>query len=416
MVMNVSRKHKIKRSEHRKSTYKARRHPLYALLLVVLIVGLVGLGMIIYQPIHDAIMSWVTREPPPPPTLPEPDPNGEVIEQPEPEPVRWVPDELRAIYAPPELVGNASAFNAFLDSLPAAGLNAVMIDIKDRGGQLLHTSQNANAIAWNAIDPYAFDLSELSGRLEERGLVLIARMPAFRSRLAALGNPDYAVRFGEAEGMMWLDNEPGIGVPWLNPHSQGARQYITDLAVEAAEMGAVMVVLDYFQFPPHSLMEWAFFRYADGVSRTDRLRQFADELNTTFEGLDARLAIHMQSIALASEPNMTFYGGPAQDILSEYTLLSALPYQFFTWFSHGDFVLHHPLEDLDYTLTKIVTHAQQVTDSHLIVLLQGGSLPDGAQYTDEEIRAQVERLSGLGVREFVFFAPDAGQYQIAEIG
>ena len=56
----MPRQHKIKRSmEIRgKGTYKARPHPLFVLFVVAALGGLVYLGTIIYQPVHNAIMNW----------------------------------------------------------------------------------------------------------------------------------------------------------------------------------------------------------------------------------------------------------------------------------------------------------------------------------------------------------------------
>jgi len=384
------------------------------LLMVAVAGGLIYLGIVIYPPIHNAIMG-----------LGNISSNGELpyiddpyLDEAQPDeqeqiPARRPAQALRAVYAPPTLLGDAAALDAFLDSLPGAGLNAVMVDIKDRQGHVLHRTQNQNAIDWEAVAPDAFDLAGLSSRLEDRGLSLIVRMQTFRDAAAAGGNPDYAVQY-RAPGTRWFDNFPGAGGrPWLNPHSEGARQYITDLALEAVELGAVMVVLDDFQFPTNSLTQDAYFGDTQGLSRAERLRQFADELTEILDEQGARLAVHMTSVSLASEPNLTLFGGPAADILSGHTLLSALPYQFPFGFAAEGLELQNPLENLDYTLTQIVSHATQLTESGLIVLLQGGSLPGGVQYTDEQIRAQSERLAQLGVREFIFYSPHESHYQLA---
>ena len=408
----MPKQHKIKRSPSAMGTYKARPHPIFVIFMIAIVGGLVYLGMIIYPPIHDAIMNWrtysATVDPTPPIIVLDPTNGEEPDETPEPEPPPRPAEYLRAIYAPPELVSDPSAFDAFLDTLPGADLNAVMIDIKNAQGQVLHTSQVPNAVAWDAVVPGAIDLAELNQRLADRNLALIVRMSAFGDETAAIGNANYAVRANSADGPRWLDWN---NRRWLNPHSEGARQYLTDLALEAVELGAVMVVLDELRFPPNS-ETIAVFPGADGLTRAQRLRQFADELTATLSEHEARLAIYMPSVALASPPNTTLFGGPAADILSEHTMLGALPYQFPAWFASEDLALPNPLEDLDYTIERIIAHAREQTDSQLIVLLQGGSLPEGAQYTDEQIMAQIDTLTRLGVREFVLFSPEVWQYQL----
>ncbi|MCL2579895.1 MAG: putative glycoside hydrolase [Oscillospiraceae bacterium] len=385
------------------------------MLMALVAGGLVYLGVIIYPPIYSAIMSWGESQPVR--SQPEPDPNTyQPAPTPDPDesvsPVRGPVGAIRAIYAPPALLDNQAAFDAFLDSLPGAGLNAVMVDIKDADGTVLHTSSNENAQSWGAIAENAFDLAALNDALAARGLHLVARLSAFRDERAARANPDYAVTFREP-GTTWLDNFPTAGGrPWLNPHSAGARQYITDLVVEAARMGAVMVVLDDFIFPPNSLTPDAYFGDTQNLSRGARLRGFAQTLTETLAGEGARMAIYLPAGAFA-QPNDTLYGGPASEILASHLVLGALPYQFPGGIWSEGLTIQNPLESLENTVAQIVMAARGQTDAELMVLLQGGSLPDGVQYTTEQIMAQVDRLSTLGVEEFVFYAAQAGQYQMA---
>ena len=407
--------YKIRRSTAQRGVYRARPHPLFVFLIVVAASGLGYLGFIIYPHIHSMIMSWGDNLPSI--TFPQMQP-AEV--EPElsdpaqaPGPARGLRGgTLRAIYAPPALVANAAEFDSFLESLSGSGLNAVMVDIKDRNGQVLFASRNRNANDWDAVVSGAVDLSALGSQLEERGFFLIVRMSAFRDETAARGNLNFAVNF-RGPGTTWLDNFPNMGGrPWLNPHSEGARRYIADLAVEAAELGAVLVVLDDFQFPPNSLTGDAYFGDTGGISRAARLKDFADELTVTLAEHGARLAVYMPAIAIASGPNETFHGGPAENILSEHTALGTLPYQFPFGFTSEAFTLQNPLEDLNYTLGQIIPFVKTRTQSNLIALLQGGSLPGATQYTNAQIRGQINTLNRLGVREFIFYAPYVGHYQV----
>ena len=410
----MSKQFKIKRSHWSRGGYKARPHPLFVVFMILLVGGLGYLGFIIYPPIHSAIMNWgETRSVE---TLPVPDDvtgaeNGDPLPPaPPPTPPRST-DNIRAIYAPPALVNNEPALSAFLQSLPDAGINAVMVDIKDNAGQILHTSQHPQAAALTAEG--AFDLGALSLQLEDLGLALIVRMSAFRDESAARAQPGWAVNF-RGPGMLWLDNFPNMGGrPWLNPHSADARQYLIELSLEAVRLGAVMVVMDDFQFPPNSMYgQDAYFGDTGGMTRAERLRGFADELTDRLANSGARFAIYMTALTIASEPNTTFYGGPAEDILGRYTVLSALPYQFPFGFEAEGISLPNPLENLEYTLRQILPRITARIDSQPVVVLQGGSLPGGVQYTDEQVRSQVEILERLGVREFIFYAPYVGHYQV----
>jgi len=394
---------------------------LFVLFVVVSLGGLVYLGTLIYQPVHDAIMNWEPgRRDVQQPQLPgsgtaeQPDPGEQAVSTPPPVAVRA--GNLRAVYAPPALLADTAAFDEFIAGVAQAGMNAVMVDIKNPDGQVLFASANQNANDWEAVVDNAFDLGELGERLDQEGLSLVVRLSAFRDEIAARGNHDYAVMWqGQDSGTMWLDNFAAMGGrPWLSPHSQGARAYLTDLALEAVEHGAVMVVLDDVQFPPNSLTQDAYFGETGGLSRTQRLAAFAEEFTAALAGVGARGAVYIPAIHLvADEPNVTFFGGPPAEILGEYTVLGALPYQFFaSGFESEILQLPDPLEDLAHTITQLLAAVRVQTDTNLIVLIQGGSLPGGAQYTDQQILGQVETLAGLGVEEFIFFAPYVGHYQL----
>jgi len=390
---------------------------LFVLFVIVALGGLIYLGTLIYPPVHSAIMNWeagrgVVQQPQLPGGGGAGEPEAPVTEQ---QVVTTSPaarvGNLRAVYAPPALLADRAAFSAFISGLTDAGLNAVMVDIKNADGQVLFASDNRNANDWEAVVPGAFDLGELSEQLAGEGLSLVVRMSAFRDEIAARGNNDYYVMF-EGTEMRWLDNLPGVGRPWLNPHSEGARAYLTELALEAVGLGAVMVVLDDVQFPPNSLVQ-ADFGDTGGLGRNARLAAFAEEFTGALAAVGARGAIYMPAINLASdEPNVTFFGGSPAEILSEYTVLGALPFQFPFGFESESLQLPNPTEDLSATLTQVIRAVGGQVLGSTIVLIQGGSLPGGVQYTDAQIRGQVETLAGLGINEFIFYATYVGHYQV----
>ena len=416
----MPRQYKIKRSAEMMGRHRARKRPVVVIFWAVIVAGLVYLGILIYPPIHSAIMNWESgRGNAALPQLPgtgatEPGDEQQAVVAPPPV-VRA--GNLRAVYAPPALLADEAGFGAFISGLSGAGLNAVMVDIKSADGEVLFASQNQNANDWGAVVEDAFDLAALSEQLAGEGLFLVVRMSAFRDEIAARGQYSYSVLWQGADtGLRWLDNLPGVGRPWLSPHSEGARAYITELALEAAEAGAVMVVLDDVQFPPNSLTDDAYFGETGGLSRTQRLAAFAQDITETLAREGVRAAIYMPAIELvADQPNITFFGGPPAEILAEHTVLGALPYQFPPLGFESELLqLPDPLDDLSDTLTQVIGAVRGLTDSGLIVLIQGGSLPlGGMHYTDEQIMAQVETLAGLGIEEFIFFATYVGQYQLA---
>lgn len=408
----MSRPYKIKRTKYT-GPIKPRRHPLVLALIILAAIGLGYLGFVSYQPIYNAIMNRGEASPPAP--LPPESPQASAAppeeESPVPAPEPLPPAQLQAVYLPPALMNNPAALERFLEEVENSSLNAVMVDIKDQSGQVLFATQNQQAMDWQAVSAQALDLSAFARRLEERGLFLVARMSAFRDETAARGDGKLAINY-RAYGTLWLDNfQNQGGKPWLNPYSSGARQYLLDLALEAADCGAVLVVLDHVCFPPNSLTGDAYFGEAPGRSRAEALTAFAQEAQGALAQKGARGAIYLTGSALADEPNPTVYGGPAADIAAEHILLGALPYQFSDGYSTQKLTLRRPLEDPAATVKEVAALAQrELKERSVIPLIQGGAEPQGMVYTAQQIAAQIQALNALGLEEFILYCTDYTAY------
>ncbi len=77
------------------------------------------------------------------------------------------------------------------------------------------------------------------------------RIWCFEDHTAPSGCYEGAVKYGSADGVLWLDNsaENG-GRSWLNPCSDTARKYVLDIVCDAVNFGADAVVLEGLRFPP----------------------------------------------------------------------------------------------------------------------------------------------------------------------
>jgi len=387
-------------------------------LVVLAVFGLGYLGFVSYTPIYNAIMNrtQASSQTSPPPQVPEASIPEEPEEAPPPEPEPAVPEKFRAIYLPAALLKDNAALNSFLEGLKDTSLNAVMVDIKDKSGQVLFASQNQQANKWQAVAPDAIDLSALAARLEEQGLSLLVRMSAFRDEMAARGDKQLAVNY-RAYGTLWLDNFQHLGgKPWLNPYSAGAQQYLLDLALEAVDCGARLVVLDDFCFPPNSMTGDAFFGDTQGVSRADVLKSFAQKFEETLSQKEARGAVYLTGAALAGGPNPTLYGGEAADIAAGRVLLGALPYQFSAeGFTSGKLTLRQTLQDPADTVKQVANLAlQELGDREVIALIQGGVEPQGVSYTAQQIVDQIKALEELGLEEYVLYCTDYKAYLLPQ--
>lgn len=118
---------------------------------------------------------------------------------------------------------------------------SVMLDVKSIKGSFFYHSA-AGSQRNGSIDPEAME--QLISFIDEKGMYLIARLPALRDFYYGLDHvPD---GLPTAEGYLWMDD---ASCYWLNPASEGTRNYLTLQIQELRSRGFDEVVLTDFRFP-----------------------------------------------------------------------------------------------------------------------------------------------------------------------
>lgn len=411
--------YKIKRHRKYSGSYHAKPHPLSIILGIVLVAALVFVGVLIYEPVYNFIMADHSATKLPEQSQSEPEPVSEV-EEPEPEPELPQPEitSLKTVYLPITAASTSEEIAAMIAPLSGTEINAVMIDIKAADGTILFNSKNELAAQYGAILAQSIDISELSATLAEKNIQLVVRMSVFRDAIAAGANRNMAISYRDTD-FHWLDNSADLGgKPWLNPYSAEAQQYITDLAVEAAEQGASMVVLDNFNFPSGSQDNANFGTAAAGITRPQVLGDFLKKLTATLEQNNARTAVYIPAITFTQEyENTTRYGGSPADFLNDATLiLGALPYQFGGDYNAGGLTVAAPLTAPDTAVKAIMDYTATLPLSGLrstVVLLQGGNETDfnaTHQYTAEDIQKIIDAATGSSEGSEYILYSSTGQY------
>ncbi len=133
-----------------------------------------------------------------------------------------------------------------LDLVRDTEINAIVIDVKDDGGQLAWQSQVPLAVEGGGGEwkPDADPRPRLQ-ELTDVGGYPIARVVCFKDSEVALARPDLAV-IDVRTGEPWQGRD---GEYWLNPYRDEAWQYCIDIGKEAARMGFAEIQFDYVRFP-----------------------------------------------------------------------------------------------------------------------------------------------------------------------
>lgn len=165
------------------------------------------------------------------------------------------------------------------------GINAFVIDFKDDRGRLTYNSELETARRAGAVRGL-LDIDTLSGRLEEAGIYLIARVVVFKDeQLYRYDDQRLAIRDARS-GEPWghrqerRDEESGETVilqreHWVDPFSPEVWEYNVGIAEELAAHGVDEIQFDYIRFPSDGpVQHMRFPQRREGMRRIDALESF----------------------------------------------------------------------------------------------------------------------------------------------
>jgi hypothetical protein len=123
-----------------------------------------------------------------------------------------------------------------------AGLNAIVVDMKDDFGQI--TWQSKVELSKSVQYALIKDAAAMVKTLKEKGIYVIARMVCFKDSRLPYHRPDLSVRIGPKAERLF-----SAGANWLDHYSPEVQDYLVDLALELQSVGFDEIQLDYIRFP-----------------------------------------------------------------------------------------------------------------------------------------------------------------------
>lgn len=151
---------------------------------------------------------------------------------------------IRAIYIENENLEDISDLSETLEKAKKNGFNAVMLDFKNKNGELAYKSNEINVPnQLNKIDDVIIE------KIKAEGFMLIGRIYCFEDTVAPQRLNAYIYENVE-KTEIWFDNSAILGGRvWLDPTNTRSQNYICDLIKEITKMGADCVYLDSVHFP-----------------------------------------------------------------------------------------------------------------------------------------------------------------------
>lgn len=151
--------------------------------------------------------------------------------------------KVRGIYITGPMAGSEGMEN-LIDLIDQTELNAVVIDIKNDEGIITYQMDLQIAQEMGACVSYIRDMEGLMAELKEHNIYTIARIVCFKDPYLAEHNPELALK--KADGSNLTDAN---GLTWVNPYQEEVWEYLTDLALAAADLGFDEIQYDYVRFP-----------------------------------------------------------------------------------------------------------------------------------------------------------------------
>ncbi len=310
--------------------------------------------------------------------------------------------ELRAVYMPAaKLTGGQ--LEDFISRAKDAGINAVVINLKNKDGEVYYPSKVKGATLNGQVQ---LDLQSVTARLKQAGITPIAEMYCFLDRLMPYVDKDTAIMLEGGSGYRWLDNsaEKG-GKPWLNPYSDAAAEYLTSLTGEIAGSGFEYVLLNGVQFPPKQMTKRADFgEKAQNMAKSDALVSFINKAKEAAAAKGGKVILAMSASASLGVDTTDYEGNPL-DFGAEFSAPSLQPAEIPKKLTNGQEVIENPLEDVAAAVKmaagQLVARVELAEkETKLVPFLQAHSL--GAA----DVKAQWQALEEAGVKSYIFFNPD----------
>ena len=202
---------------------------------------------------------------------------------------------LKSAYLPD--ISDPVAMAGIMQLADKGVINAVIIDMKHDDGTLGYISANQNAEQAGA-NVAEHDAEALVGQLKDSGLYLVARISAFKDNIVPRKIQSTSVKV--QSGVIWLDRDYH---GWMNPYLQEAQNYVTDIALELADMGFDEILLEHFCFPTIGRPQLIYYGEYKSVSKAETISNFAQELSQRLVEKNTLLSVNLSSSVILEGVN-----------------------------------------------------------------------------------------------------------------
>ena len=317
----------------------------------------------------------------------------------------WADTHLRVkgIYVTGPMAGSGG-FQDLLTLVDETELNAMVIDVKNDEGQITYSMSLESAGDMGVCVAYIGDMESLMAQLKEHGIYAIARIVCFKDPSLAQHRPELA--------LMKPDQTPIVdanGLAWVNPYRTEVWEYLTDIALEAAQDGFDEIQFDYVRFPIGEDADQA--DYGVDMESYPKQQAITDFLSFASEKLDERgipVTADVFGTIIGSETDVERVGQDYARLGETVRVLCPMVYP--SHYGNGVFGLAvpdaQPYETVLEALTDSREELEAVPEGQRAVVrpwLQAFTavwVPGHISYNGEEIRQQIQAVYDAGYEEW----------------
>ncbi|MBO5829307.1 MAG: putative glycoside hydrolase [Paludibacteraceae bacterium] len=220
-------------------------------------------------PTIDSILAMREKEIPPlPPIKKEIKRNGDLLVP---------PVKVKGIYVTGPTAG-IQRMNELTDLVVSTGMNTIVLDIKNDGGNITYKMEHPIAKEIGACKRFVRNMPALLDTLHAKNIYVIGRIVCFKDSYLAKAKPQLAIQ--NPDSTLFTDSKGQI---WVNPYNEAVWDYLCSLAEKAIEDGFDEIQFDYVRFPIGEDANQANY----GVDINSYTRE--DALNNFFAYVEKRL-------------------------------------------------------------------------------------------------------------------------------
>lgn len=202
------------------------------------------------------------------------------------------------IQEPAKEVDEVRCFRLAADQMTLAGVeaalaahadcNAVALPLRDASGKVLFRSETAVNGSTSFTEETMAVLEQL---VSDETYYTIAQFGGFHDPKAANADVD-GMGLKNTGGFIFYD---GNNSQWLDPAKSAARQYLCDLAVDAAELGIDEILLTDFGYPTNGKLDK--INYGE-AGKNENLLAFLQEMRAALEPYGVGLSVQLPAVVV----------------------------------------------------------------------------------------------------------------------